>query len=99
MLYPNYPDFVSLSTNHLEAGSHVRAKISPEKRRLFVLPLMQLSSNSIVYGSSSTGLLDLPMQRLPNLSDLPVLNLTGSLTTLESLIEIGYNRTKNIGAL
>jgi hypothetical protein len=39
------------------------------------------------------------MERLPNFRDLPVLNLTGSLTTLESLTEIGRTRAMSLGAL
>lgn len=95
MLYPNYADFASLSTNHLEAGLHVRRKPSPEKRGLFLLPLIQLSPWSSD-GETSTGLLDLPMERLPNFEDLPVLNLTGSLTTLYSLIQTGRERAKYV---
>lgn len=99
MLYPNYADFASLSTNHLEAGSHVRGKISPEKRGLFVLPLIQPPFASSDDDSVSTGLLDLPEERLPEFQDLPVLNLTGSITTLDSLIQVGQERAKNFNAL
>ncbi|KAI0080944.1 hypothetical protein K474DRAFT_1704236 [Panus rudis PR-1116 ss-1] len=45
MLYPNYAGFVSLSTNHLEVGSHVKdmpLEAYLQKRRLFLLPLMPL---------------------------------------------------------
>ncbi|KAH0836517.1 hypothetical protein J3R83DRAFT_8156 [Lanmaoa asiatica] len=46
MLYPNYDDFVSLSTNHLEVGSHVKdepGEVYEKKKHLFSLPLMHLS--------------------------------------------------------
>jgi hypothetical protein len=88
MLYPNYNDFVSLSTNHLEPGSHVRVS-SKEKREQFVLPLMALSG---IHGGPSIGLLDLPEGTLPGWRTLPILNLTGSLTTLEFLTHIGLSR-------
>ena len=88
MLYPNYEDFVSLSTNHLEVGSHVKQR-SREKQELFLLPLMKLDEP---LGSSS--LLDLPDHTLPSLEMLPVLNLTGSITSLGALIEQG-NRRRN----
>ncbi|KAJ7801867.1 hypothetical protein B0H14DRAFT_3489107 [Mycena olivaceomarginata] len=70
MLYPNYEGFVSLSTNHLEIGSHVKDR-PKEKQEVFRLPLMELSS--------SIHLLDLPGARLPEWEALPVLNLTGFL--------------------
>lgn len=88
MLYPNYEDFVSLSTNHLEVGSHVKNR-SPEKKELFLLPLMQLQDSESPH---TVGLLDLPGRMLPRWENLPTLNLTGSLTSLESLIEVGQVR-------
>ncbi|KAF9485503.1 hypothetical protein BDN70DRAFT_795753 [Pholiota conissans] len=86
MLYPNYEDFVSLSTNHLEVGSHVKVR-SPEKRDLFLLPLMQLRQPL-----ESSKLLDLPNHTLPALEELPILNLTGHITSLDALIEQGQKR-------
>ncbi|KAF8074824.1 hypothetical protein FPV67DRAFT_600258 [Lyophyllum atratum] len=90
MLYPNYPDFVSLSTNHLEVGSHVKVR-TKEKQDLFIVPLMQLPLASPL-SPPTAGLLDLPHNTLPRWNDLPVLNLTGSLTTLEALAEVGHAR-------
>lgn len=94
MLYPNFADFASLSTNHLEIGSHVQARsaMSPLKRDLFFLPLMRLPPTE--ERGVSTGLLDLPESRLPDWTDLPVLNLTGSITTLDSLVHIGRERAR-----
>ena len=89
MLYPNFDNFVSLSTNHIEVGSHVKNR-SKEKREQFLLPLMDLPS--LEGKRSSIGLLDLPMGTLPQWNMLPVLNLTGSLTTLELLTEVGLSR-------
>jgi len=88
MLYPNYDDFVSLSTNHLEVGSHVKDR-SKEKKEQFVLPLMRLPG---IQAGPCVGLLDLPKKTLPNWSGLPVLNLTGSLTSQEELIRVGLMR-------
>ena len=89
MLYPNYPDFVSLSTNHLEVGSHVKVR-TKEKQELFLLPLMELSTASTP--SSTVNLLDLPQSKLPLWDTLPVLNLTGSITSLEALTAAGQSR-------
>lgn len=83
MLYPNYRDFMSLSTNHLEVGSHVKDR-SKEKQELFFLPLMK--------SSQSQELLDLPGRTLPVWDALPVLNLTGSLTSLDALASVGNDR-------
>ena len=88
MLYPNYDNFASLSTNHLEVGSHVKDQpydIYSLKKILFDLPLINLTrpdSNLNV-----TGILDLPEERLPDWSELPVLDLFGSVTS-ESGIRI-----------
>ncbi|KAF7370755.1 Succinate dehydrogenase [ubiquinone] iron-sulfur subunit, mitochondrial [Mycena sanguinolenta] len=73
MLYPNYARFVSLSTNHLEIGSHVKDR-PKDKQEAFMLPLMDLGS--------SVHLLDLPGGRLPEWDALPALNLTGFLVSL-----------------
>ena len=87
MLYPNYDGFVSLSTNHLEVGSHVK-DVSKEKQDLFLLPLMDLPGD----GHSPVRLMDLPDHRLPVWDALPVLNLTGSLSTLQELKSLGEQR-------
>ncbi|KAF9499400.1 hypothetical protein BDN71DRAFT_1383958 [Pleurotus eryngii] len=90
MLYPNFEDFLSLSTNHVEVGSHVKAR-TREKLELFLLPLMQLSA-----GRPKGELLELPGETLPAWSTLPVLNLTGSITTLEDIIDEGLERRNEI---
>lgn len=86
MLYPNYENFLSLSTNHLEVGSHVKVRL-PEHEELFSLPLMQLQGPQ-----ETCKLLDLPNRRLPHIDLLPVLNLTGFLTSLEEIIKKGRSR-------
>ncbi|KAG2011578.1 glycosyltransferase 2 [Coprinopsis cinerea AmutBmut pab1-1] len=91
MLYPNFEEFESLSTNHLELGSHVKVR-SREKKELFELPLMPLPSEA----GELTGLSRLPGGRLPSFRDLPVLNLTGAATTLEDIVEIGLARRKKL---
>lgn len=96
MLYPNYDHYVSLSTNHLEVGSHV--KDSPEdeylhKKQLFLLPLMSLPGGSSNY---SIGLLDLPEGMLPSWNSLPVLDLMGSMSSLISVASDGLQRSKQL---
>lgn len=89
MLYPNYPNFVSLSTNHLEVGSHVKIR-TKEKQELFRVPLMELSTTSS--SSTTVKILDLPGSQLPHWRTLPVLNLTGGLTSSKALIGMGQAR-------
>lgn len=90
MLYPNYEDFKSLSTNHLEVGSHVKDR-SREKQDLFLLPLMPLERVGKI-----SQLLDIPHRTLPPKDNLPVLNLTGSLTSLEEIVKRGYSRRSDL---
>ena len=113
MLYPNFEGFISLSTNHLEPGAHVKAPplfnsatfVYPnnlnvtydvdkekEKRDLFRLPLMQLP----LHPEKTTGLLRLPDNRLPLFNDLPILNLTGYLTSQKALQNQGEQRRQEL---
>jgi len=87
MVYPNYDNFVSLSTNHLEIGSHVKEaplESYAQKREKFRVPLMDLDG--------TTRLMDLPHGTLPSFNDLPVLDLFGQLSSLEALILLGQRR-------
>ncbi|KZT10097.1 uncharacterized protein LAESUDRAFT_756294 [Laetiporus sulphureus 93-53] len=90
MLYPNFDDYVSLSTNHLEIGSHVK-NMSTEaylrKKRMFLLPLMELPSPE-----QASGLLDLPNGRLPSWSSLPSLDLLGLPVDEKAMIQRGLAR-------
>ncbi|KAG2068755.1 hypothetical protein BDR04DRAFT_1023666 [Suillus decipiens] len=91
MLYPNYANFTSLSINHLEIGSHVKDQPEAEylrKKALFMLPLMPLTNASVPL----CRLLDLPEQKLPSLSSLPVLDLMGKLSSVSDLLERGTKR-------
>ena len=80
-LYPNYEDYRSLSTNHLEVGTHVIDEAMAAKRReLFEVPLISQES-SLTEG--------LPDFRLPRWDSLPVFDLWGSLTSQAELVERG----------
>ncbi|KAG6374837.1 hypothetical protein JVT61DRAFT_4222 [Boletus reticuloceps] len=98
MLYPNYDDFVSLSTNHLEVGSHVRGEpgeVYERKKRLFSLPLMRLVG-ALARGDGDVGhgpgLLDLPGAALPEWDRLPVLDLLGEVSSMEGIQARGDQR-------
>ncbi|KAF5336091.1 hypothetical protein D9611_006217 [Ephemerocybe angulata] len=95
MLYPNYEGFLSLSTNHLEYGAHVKTR-SKEKRDLFDQPLFPLPGLNEAGMPGLSGLLDLPGMTLPRYRDLPILNLTGGVTTEEELVRVGRQRHEEL---
>ena len=100
MLYPNYESYLSLSTNHLEYGSHVRTR-TKEKQDLFEVPLLQLPGNDDDTDAMGkpTRLLELPEMTLPRYRDLPILNLTASLTTEDDLVQVQHRRRAQLCAL
>ncbi|KAI9302954.1 hypothetical protein BJ944DRAFT_269137 [Cunninghamella echinulata] len=69
MIYPNFQDFESFSTNHLETGTHVKSEKRIKIIQTFQVPLMQ----------RDTLLSQLPQHHLPELNQLPVLDLWGKL--------------------
>jgi hypothetical protein len=98
MLYPNYANFSSLSTNHLEPGAHVKRRpraVFDKRRGLFDLPLMALPD---VNASEipRTGLLDLPESRMPAWDALPVLDLHGSIVSKELIVRRGRTRRSEV---
>jgi hypothetical protein len=83
MLYPNYEDFRSLSTNHLEQGTHVKDAIEASKRRdLFEVPLMK-SDDSIVQ--------ELPDGKLPSWISLPIVDFWGSIVSEREIVARGIS--------
>lgn len=75
MIYPNFQDFESFATNHLETGTHVQSEKRVNIIDTFLVPLMQ--RNTLIH--------QLPYQRLPDLEQLPVLDLWGRLTSHQAL--------------
>ena len=105
MLYPNFPTGLSLSTNHLEAGAHVRPTPGADmdaherRKRLFNVPLMVLPDADGAFTHDAereavlkTGLLNMPGNVLPQWSELPVLDLLGELVNYETIIRRGVTR-------
>ncbi|CAG8764120.1 5753_t:CDS:1, partial [Racocetra fulgida] len=78
MLYPNYKDSISFSTNHAEIGVHNHLR-EGKRRDVFQLPLMK----------EDTLLEGLPNGRLPDFKDLPTMDLWGKVTSTKELIERG----------
>ncbi|KZS94459.1 hypothetical protein SISNIDRAFT_503355 [Sistotremastrum niveocremeum HHB9708] len=97
MLYPNYPDFMSLSTNHLEIGSHVKEEskeVYLAKKALFTVPLMPLPGLSL----TGVDILDLPNANLPDWENLPILDLLGLPTTELDIARIAYERRLEVSS-
>ncbi|CAG8487079.1 2063_t:CDS:2 [Ambispora leptoticha] len=81
MLYPNFSNFTSLSTNHMEAGTHIHSNNNkPLPVRVFDLPLMW---ENII-------LKELPQGRLSEFESLPVTDFWGNLETAKTLIDRGH---------
>ncbi|CAG8576063.1 27387_t:CDS:2 [Gigaspora margarita] len=80
MLYPNYKNFVSLSTNHHEEGVHVHLK-NGKPRKGFLLPLM---NKDII----SEGL---PGGVLPDYKNLPIMDLFGRVVSLKKIVDRGHD--------
>jgi hypothetical protein len=98
MLYPNYANFSSLSTNRLEPGAHVKQlprTIFEKKRSQFDVPLMRLP-NLNTSEVLSTGLLDLPENGMPAWDALPVLDLHGSVVSEELIVDRGQARRPEV---
>ena len=88
MVYPNYDDFLSFSTNHLERGSHV-SDTSAQKKAMFVVPLMGAQEghgDRIVDG--------LPWGELPALEDMAVVDLMGYIVDAKEIARVGEERRK-----
>ncbi|CAG8538493.1 4754_t:CDS:2 [Diversispora eburnea] len=80
MLYPNYDNFISLSTNHAEAGTHIHlVEGKPAPNDIFGVPLME--ENDVLSG--------LPDGKLPNYINLPMLDLLGNIVSAEEIVQRG----------
>lgn len=84
MLYPNYDDFVSFSTNHVEIGAHV-SEAKARVKGLFIVPLMSLDESTALISQ-------LPAEELPALNDLPVVDLHGYISSMDMLMVQGESR-------
>ncbi|KAK3829862.1 MAG: hypothetical protein JOS17DRAFT_685644 [Linnemannia elongata] len=78
MLYPNFFNFTSFSTNHLEWGTHTKQQRN--SAGTFLVPLMTDSERLLD---------DLPNRRLPDWDSLPVLDLWANLATSAELVKRG----------
>ncbi|GEM10895.1 glycosyltransferase 2 [Rhodotorula toruloides] len=94
MLYPNYPDFESLSTNHLEKGTHVHtARVDDKKKATFEVPLLDRDASLVDTLPGGPG-----HERLPDWDALPVMDLWGSLASADELLERGWQTTRMTGS-
>jgi len=80
MLYPNFKNFTSFSTNHAEIGTHIQfRKNKPAYSTVFGVPLMM---ENTIYK-------ELPDNHLTDFNQLPVTDLWGNLTSFHELIDRG----------
>ncbi|CAG8811985.1 11928_t:CDS:1, partial [Dentiscutata erythropus] len=77
MLYPNYENSTSFTTNYAEKGVHFH--FTGKKKDLWLLPLMK----------EDTLLEGLPDGHLPNFNDLPTIDLWGKVVSPKNLIQRG----------
>ena len=84
MLYPNFQNQTSFSTNHLEPGEHIsiRSRVRTNMLADFEIPLMNEEEHS-------TYLPTLPRERLPDWPQLPIIDLFNQEKTLDELTEYG----------
>lgn len=93
MLYPNFHNQTSFSTNHLEPGMHISAR-SKVRQMLyeFEVPLMdRFPDENKLSDNSKPSVGSLPQGRLPHWEELPVRDLLFKPTHLKMLIELGQS--------
>ncbi|KAI8062433.1 hypothetical protein BC940DRAFT_349628 [Gongronella butleri] len=88
MVYPNFQDFESFSTNHLEFGTHIKHTRAKSAVASFVVPLMK---DDTIYSQ-------LPAHRLPSFDHLPMLDLWGHLHTHSQLYITGVHWQRHVSA-
>ncbi|ORZ21558.1 hypothetical protein BCR42DRAFT_321531 [Absidia repens] len=88
MVYPNFQDFESFSTNHLEFGTHVKHDRAQTALDSFVVPLMQ----------RDTLFNQLPEQQLPSFEKLPMMDLWGTLMTHRQMDIVASEWHKEVSA-
>ncbi|KAG9445617.1 hypothetical protein H6P81_011745 [Aristolochia fimbriata] len=79
-LYPNFPNQMSFSTNHMEPGAHISAKdnVVRHDKGDFEVPLLKIDFRDL-----------LPANKLPPASKLPVINLFNQAASLRGLKSAG----------
>ncbi|KAI9308633.1 hypothetical protein BJ944DRAFT_155890 [Cunninghamella echinulata] len=88
MIYPNFQDFESFSTNHLEFGTHIKHERAQMAINSFVVPLMQ----------RDTIMDQLPHHQLPDFKELPFMDLWGNLKTHRELDQIGEEWHRHVSS-
>jgi hypothetical protein len=92
MLYPNFYQWSSLSTNHVEIGVHNKQVSTQNIQNQFTLPLLDFNRTGI------ESILDLPHRRLPIWEKLPILDLWGNVTTEEEIVTRGSSAINALGS-
>lgn len=93
MVYPNFhgPEPESLSTNHLEQGTHIHEVVGAESRvrKMFDVPLMA-KDRSLLGGIGPTG-------RLRKPDEMVLVDLWGEVSSLTEVKERGWMAARTVG--
>ncbi|KAG0478205.1 hypothetical protein HPP92_012924 [Vanilla planifolia] len=86
-LYPNFPNQMSFSTNHMEPGAHISARdnVVKHNKEDFEVPLMK--DDFIRF---------LPSGKMPPASKLPVINLFNQAISLKGLKQAGAKLRQDV---
>ncbi|KAL8193235.1 hypothetical protein R6Q57_026816 [Mikania cordata] len=86
-LYPNFPNQMSFSTNHMEPGAHISAKdnVVRHNKTDFEVPLLKDDFKSY-----------LPNGKMPSASKLPSLNLFNQAVSLKGLKSAGSKLRQDV---
>lgn len=86
-LYPNFPNQMSFSTNHMEPGAHISAKdnVLKHNKADFEVPLMKDDFTRF-----------LPAGKMPPASKLPALNLFNQALSLKGLKSAGAKLVQDV---
>lgn len=92
MIYPNFDDWASLSTNHVEIGEHNKKLSTENIQNQFTLPLLDFDRKGL------QSILDLPHRRPILWEGLPILDLWGNVTTEDAIVSIGRLAARGLGS-
>ncbi|KAI7854533.1 hypothetical protein BDC45DRAFT_128408 [Circinella umbellata] len=96
MLYPNFKNYVSLSTSHLELGNNHVMSMGDYSNAAALLRVPLMTSKSDSQGLSL--LQQLPGGRLPTWYSLPVLDLWGNVQSMGVLRERGLTFQRSVSS-
>ncbi|EGG00201.1 uncharacterized protein MELLADRAFT_68006 [Melampsora larici-populina 98AG31] len=97
MLYPNFWNFKrfeseSLSTNHLEKGTHIHESVEELIKKTFEVNLMMINTSNSLLSSIGLG-----HRHLPKLINLMCVDLWGEICSLDELLQRAWIGARALG--